>query len=151
MPKLHTVESRKDPNAHMTPYQEELEAFVLWKATPKVARVPQYRKDLAKQFGIADQTLRNWELDPRIMSRISAKVLTGLTVDDLPDIVYTLKVIATDPDHRSCVSAAKQVLELMEKTSGASAPVPMAELSNEELKQMAADIYDAVDERTETA
>jgi len=150
MPKVHKFDGSRNTD-HMTPFQDELDVAVEWWSTPKSGRVPSSQAKLAKELGVSEQTLRNWKRDPRIASRVSGKVLTVLSVEDLPDIVDTMRIIATDPEHRSCIAAGRELLSLMEKATGMAAPVPMAEMSDGELKQLAADLYDAVDDRTETA
>ena len=115
MPRVHTLQTRNDLASHMTEKPEELEWYIEYLSTPKSAQNPKTQKAVAKKLGVGISTLRAWRLDPRVSTRVSQKVLSVLTVDDLADIVGTMKIIATDPTHRSCIAAGKELLALMEK------------------------------------
>jgi len=151
MPRVHTLKTRHDLDSHMTEKPEELEWYIEWLSTPKSKQDPKTQTAVAKHLGVSITTLRNWRLDPRISTRVSQKVLSVLTVNDFADVVGTMKIIATDPTHRSCIAAGKELLALMEKTQAHEAPIPLEEMTKKEVLALVAQVYDVVDDLEDSA
>ncbi len=124
--------------------------FVDWLSVPPTLRKPKLQKEMADLLGVTDQTLYNWKRDPRILSEVKAKIRSVLAVDDLSTIIDTLKEQAFDANNNRSVQAAKVLIEMINNVEVDVASVPLSDMSNDELKKMAANLYDEFDERTET-
>jgi hypothetical protein len=127
----------------------ELEAFIEWKATPKDLRDPSSQRKLSRVLGVTERQINNWNRDPRVIEKISKRVLSQPLVDALPDVIRTVIDIASDPSNPRAVMAAKAYFDLLHRQSASPEQVDLSELSLAELKQHAADLYDALDEQEE--
>lgn len=125
---------------------QELEAYIVWRATPREFREPSSQAKLSKVLHVTERTLSNWSKDPRVITRVRAASLSMPLLDALPDITESIVSIASDPSHPRAVSAAKVYFELLASQSEVEQVVDISEMSISELKQHAADLYDALDE-----
>lgn len=129
-------------------FQREREQYIEWLAIPPNRREPASQEKMAKALGVTSDTLRNWKRDPRIISKVKGRIQGVIALNDLASIVETLKEQAFDASNPRSVQAAKVLIEMMEKGESRQADVPLTEMSNEELRKLAAELHDAVDERT---
>ncbi len=152
MPKVHDAESRHDlskmTNAgHGRVLTVERDLFVEWLSMPPSERKPSTQKDLAGELGVTAQTLLNWKRDPRIVAKVRTKIHSVLALNDLSGIVESMKTIALNPEHRSSVSAAKLLIDLMARADDTLIEVPLADMSLSDLRGMVAELYDVIDEK----
>ena len=68
-------------------------------------------------------------------------------IGSLAEVTQSMVTIATNPDHKSAVAAARLIFDMIAKGEKATEMVPLADRSNAELKKMAADLYDEFDDR----
>ena len=129
----------------------EKETFIDWLAQPKHLREPASLQKMHEALDVSLQTLRAWKRDPRVQSKVRAKLQGQLTISELPDIIESLLTQAKDPENTRSVQASKLLIELMEKVDDASVSVPLADMTNIQLRDMAANLHDEFDERAETA
>lgn len=127
------------------------EFFVGWLALPPNRREPRTQEALAEALGVSSQTLRNWKRDPRIVGKVKGKIQGVLAVNDLSQIVESLKEQAFDSSNPRSVQASKVLIELMERGEQKQAEVPLSDKSNDELKELVAGLYDELDERADSA
>lgn len=132
-------------------YQALRDEFIEWLAVPASRREPRTQDAMAEHLGVRGSTLSQWKRDPRIVSAMRAKIKGVLTVSDLPDIVDTLKEQAFNPENPRSVQASKLLIEMMQESDADSASVPLGDMSNEDLRTLAAKLHDVVDERIESA
>ena len=128
---------------------DELEFYIEWAATPKSMRGElQSQEKLAKHLGVSGQTIRNWKRDPRVQTRVDRIQSARIRIDQYPDIVDSLYVQATDPQNTRSVQASKLLLEVMWRSvDEASTASDLSLMSVKELKQLAAGLYDELDDR----
>ncbi len=153
MPKHHTNQTYDklehmfgDPKSKVD-YGPLREEFIDWLSVPPSRRNPKTRVAMAQRLEVTEQTLRNWAKDPRIMSAVRAKISHEVTVNDLSDIVDTLKEQAFDPANPRSVQAAKLLFELIDRQVDEVSSVPLAEMPLDDLRKMAAELHDEFDER----
>jgi hypothetical protein len=156
MPGIHTFETRHDLSAMKNlGGKEDLSAarefYVEWLALPPNRREPASQAKVAVELGVTEQTLRNWKRDPRIIEKVRGKINSVLALNDLSQIVDSLKEQAFDPDNPRSVQAAKVLIGLMETSEQRQIEVPLSEMSMNDLRQLTSDMYDEFDERAETA
>jgi len=125
--------------------------FIEWLSVPPARRQPKSQEKMAKHLGVVPSTLTVWKRDPRIINAVKGKIRNEIAVADLPDIVDSLKEQAFNPDNARSVQAAKLLIELMKEGENDAASVPLGDMSNEELREMAAKLHDEFDERIESA
>lgn len=131
--------------------QELRDRFIEWLCTPPARREPSSAEKLAKELGVVPSTLSVWRRDPRIVNAVKAKIRNSIAIGDLPDIVDSLKEQAFNPDNPRSVQASKLLIEMMKEGEDAASSVPLADMSNEDLRTLAANLHDVVDDRIESA
>lgn len=131
----------------LTPYTAEKEQFIEWLATPKHLREPSTMKGMAEALGVHLQTLYNWRRDPRVVEAVRGKLQSVLSISELPDIIESLLAQAKDPENTRSVQASKLLVDMMEKAELKTAATPLADMSNEEIRLLAAELHDEVDDR----
>ena len=124
----------------------EKQRFIEWYSTPDALKVPRLQKELAVELGVTPQTISAWKRDPRVMSAVRG-ITQGEIVESLGEIVDSMKTIATDPTHKSSVAAARLLLDMLDKGEQMVDTVPLGDLSDKELKELVAGVYDAIDDR----
>ena len=144
MPKIKLVNSDV---VYLSKKSEELEAYIEWKATPSGERVPPSQRQLAPVLGVTERTLSQWNRDPRVIAKISKRVLSQPLVDALPDIISSLIEIASDPSHPRAVAASKSYFELLSAQSAEVEVTDLGNMSQAELMEHVAELYDEVAER----
>ena len=137
-----------DPRGPLT---VERDQYVEWLSLPPNRREPASQAKMAEALGVTEQTLRNWKRDPRITAKVKGKIQSVIALNDLSQIVDTLKEQAFDPDNPRSVQASKVLIELMREGEATSVDVPLSDKTNDELKELVADLYDEFDERADTA
>lgn len=126
----------------------ELEAFIEWLALPESERDPKSQAAFGRKFDVTEQNLSMWKRDPRVITRVNAARRHSTDIAHLPNVIESLTVQATDPSHPRSVQAAKVLMAWWAQTIEEVPSTEMSQMSNAELRQMAADMYDVIDERT---
>ncbi len=124
----------------------EKAAFIEWYALPKSYQEPATIKAFAAHVGVAEGTVHRWKRDPRVLAAVKGLALQEI-IPSLPAVVESMVAIATDPDHKSAVAAARLLVDMAEKAEKITDTVPLSDMSNDELKELAAGLYDEFDER----
>lgn len=114
-----------------------MERFIEWCLTPQGQREPSSKAKLARELGVSEQTLRNYQRDPQFLKKVSDEARALARVDRLPDILDSLYVQARDPENPRSVTAARTLMEFMEKATEQEASVDVQSLSDEDLVQVA--------------
>lgn len=118
----------------------EKEQWAEWLATPSERR-DETKKEMAVVLGVTERTLNNWAKEPAIVSKVQQITGRFVKVNLLPEIIQALEDQATDPSNPRSVSAAKLLLDFMEKRAE-QVTVDLGELSLEELSAMTEELYD---------
>jgi len=148
--------TKLDPNAdviYLAMKPDALEFFIQWAATPAALRDKDLKSQakVAVHLGVTEQTIRNWKRDPRIASRIQAVSVGQLRIERYGSLLEAAYGQAMDPENPRSIQATKVLLEEMNRHSVDDvAHSDVAEMSITELKQLAADLYDELDDRSET-
>lgn len=133
------------------PYKAEAqEQFIEWLALPRSERQPPTYAALAEELGVSVASLYNWKKDPHVTDQVRARMRSVLGVEKLPDVIGQLYRVATGDGYKGSenVSAARTLLDWFERAAPPdSSHAPLSELSLKDLKQLAADLHDEVDER----
>lgn len=120
-------------------------AYVEWLVTPSSERDPSTKQAFAELLGVTTQTLRNYEKEPWTVNALQTRRKRAFQVAKVDDVVATLVATATDVDNPRSVSAAKLLLDWMEKQTGEMNADAMRDLSDAELKQMLIEMFDKLD------
>ena len=103
---------------------------------------------MAEALDVTPQTLRAWKRDPRTIEQVRGKIQGQLTISELPDILESLLIQAKDPLNTRSVQAARLLVDMMEKAEAKQTHnVEFADMTNEQLRALAAGLHDEVDER----
>ena len=122
--------------------------FIDWLAVPKHLREPSSLMKMAEALDVTPQTLRAWKRDPRTIEQVRGKIQGQLTISELPDILESLLIQAKDPLNTRSVQAARLLVDMMEKAEAKQTHnVEFADMTNEQLRALAAGLHDEVDER----
>jgi hypothetical protein len=148
MPKTHSF-GEKRKNEDLALKSAEKEAYVEWLSTPANLREPKSQAKMAAHLGVTEQTLRAWKRDPRVASAVRSKIQTHLSLNDLGEIVSTLKTQATDPDNPRSVQASKLLIEMMDRADGGVSDNPLADMSWAEIQALSAELYDLAADKQE--
>ena len=127
-----------------TPAQER---FIHWLLQPKSEREPPLQQDLARELGLARETLTHWKSDTDFLEAWNARYLRTIgSPDSKMKIMNTLLQTATDPDDPKHVQAGKAFFEIEGSLRPAKTAVDVrvsgmapSELTDEQLEQMLAD------------
>jgi hypothetical protein len=117
--------------------QRRLEVYLEWLLTPKAERRPSTKRELAEVLGVTTQTLRNYAKDPWLQRELLTRQRTVFRVEKVGPVLDSLYAQATDPENRQSVSAARTLLEWINKSVEPSLPTDMASMSDEELAEAA--------------
>ncbi len=154
MPFGHSAETRNDleqmrglPGDARGPMLEQKQRYIDWLSLPPNRREPSSQAKMAKELDVSEQTLRAWKRDPRIIAKVKGKIQSVIALNDLAEIVDTLKEQAFDAQNPRSVQAAKVLLDLMEQGQNQGVETPLSEMSLDELKQLTSGLYDELDER----
>lgn len=132
----------------------ELEYYIEWATLPEHQRPDELKTQakLAKFLNVTEQTIRNWKKDPRVIERIRRTGISGVHIERYASLLDTAYQQAMDPQNPRSIQATKLLLEEMNRhLDMAESNKDLSGMSNLELKEMAARLYDEFDERTETA
>lgn len=125
--------------------RERMELYLEWLLTPPSRRQPKTKADFAASLGVDRSTLYKYERDP-VFQREYQRLSRGLfKVEKAEKVIDTLFQIATDPDNRNAVSAARTLLEWMDKGTESEQGIDLSEMSEDELLQLARMIYEQTD------
>lgn len=138
------VNTNADAGRDMQALRED---FIEWLAVPPNRRDPKTMKAMAETLGVVERTLYFWRKDPRIVNAVRSKIRASVAINDLPDIVETLKEQAFNPDNPRSVQASKILLELIDRGAEDTHSVDLSDMSNEQLRELAAELHDEVDDR----
>ncbi len=122
--------------------RERMRLYLEWLATPASQRLPRSKKEFASSLGVDVSTLYKYERDPWFQKEFQRLTRGLFKVEKAQRVVDTLFEIATDPLNRNAVSAARTLLEWMDKTHDAEQGIDLSELSEEELLDLAKMIYE---------
>ena len=128
----------------------EKEQFIEWLATPQHARDPYSYRELAEALEVDYSTLMRWKKQDDVVSAVAARTREVFAVENLSGLVDNLKAIALDESQPagSRVSATAKLLDWHLKTAPKEqSTAPLADMSIAELKGLAAELYDELDER----
>jgi len=139
------VGSREDVDLSLK--SAEKAAFVDWLSLPPSEREPSSIPKFGQAVGVSRKTLYNWRRDPRVIAAVKGKITGAIAIRDLPQIVDTLKEIAFDPQNPRAVQAAKELIALMERGEKATDSIPLADLTDAEMRELASNFYDEMDKR----
>jgi hypothetical protein len=124
--------------------------FVDWLSVPESERIPKGQNAFAKELGVSKDTLTAWKKDPRIMSQVRSQGQAAV-ISSFSEVTGTLLVIATDPEHKSAVAAARLLFEMLEKGEKAIDTIPLADMTDKEMKELMAEMYDVFDARSDAS
>lgn len=122
-------------------------AYVEWIVTPKAERDPSTKQELAEELGVTTVTLRNYARDPRVQREIQKRQKGLIRVERANDVLDSLYRQAVDVDNPRSVTAAKTLLEWMDRTLDVVEELELETMSNEELARLVDELMDAVEER----
>jgi len=127
----------------------EKEAFIEWMATPENLRELRTYQAFADHHGISRGTLYFWKDQPETQSRIQAAVRQAFGIEKLGNVIDSLYSTATAGDgSSSSVTAARTILDWYHKTEPKESSIPaLSELSDRQLRDLAAKMYDELDDR----
>lgn len=151
MPRYYSHNAAERATQDFTVKRAEKDQFIEWLATPKAYRQPPTQTALAEALGVTSETLRLWKRDAAVQAEVRGRVHHHLQIDSLSDIFNSLMVQATDPNNTRSVAAARVLLERLDLATGDEAKIDLAEMSLDEIQQLAADIYDLAAERQKQA
>jgi len=117
--------------------QANMEAYLDWLLVPEAEREPPSKAKFARQLGVTQQTLRNYERERWLQSELDRRARGLFKAAKLQDVVETMYEIATDSSAKNAVSAARLLLEWSSrKTADESDGVHLDEMSLEELLEL---------------
>ena len=126
--------------------QANMQVFVDWLLVPAELREPRTRQGLADMLGVTTQTLRNYEREPFVSKTLMKARRDAVKVSRVGDIIDTLVRRATDDEAGAAGNtAAKIVLEWVDKQTSDLSAEALRELPDAELKRMLADMYNRLD------
>lgn len=128
--------------------------FADWLATPRSERRPETLKAVATEIGVSYESVKRWKNDSRLIAEVSNRVGRHLDIEALPDIIDSLHAQATNPDSPRSVSAAKTLLDYLRwnvERNEKLASAGLADLSDDELRDMMLDALDVIDARATRA
>jgi hypothetical protein len=123
--------------------RERMERFIEWVLTPVASRIPDSKAGLAKEMGVSEQTLRNYQRDPVFQAQVKDRARALARVDRLPAILDALFETATGGTPQS-VAAARTLLEFMDKPSQVDGKADVSEMSTDELVKVALELLHKV-------
>lgn len=129
-----------------TLHSVEKAEFIEWYALPRAKREPSTLKAFAVAVGVSEMTVHRWKKDPRVVSAVKG-LAQQKVIGSFADIIRSMMEIATDPQHKSAVAAARLLIEMAEKAEKVTDSIPLSDMTNDELKELAAGLYDEFDER----
>lgn len=121
--------------------RQRMEMYLDWFLTPVASRHPQSKVAFADQIGVAESTLWRYERDRWFQDELVSRRRGLFKVVDVQKIIENLVTIASDPENKQAVSAARTLLEWSEKVGPAEHSVKLDELSTEELMELAKELY----------
>jgi transcriptional regulator with XRE-family HTH domain len=128
----------------------ERAVFIEWFALPEAERDPSTQKALAEELGVSANTISTWKKDLRIMAAVRGTGQAAV-LGSFGDITQSMVAIAKDPDHKSAVPAARLLFEMLEKSEKSIDTVPLADMTDDEMRELMGEMYDIFDARTDDA
>lgn len=123
--------------------RQRMEMYLDWFLTPASSRHPQSKVGFAESIGVAESTLWRYERDRWFQDELVNRRRGLFKVVDVQKIIENLVTIASDPDNKQAVSAARTLLEWSEKVGPQEQGLNLAELSIQELMELAQEAYAA--------
>ena len=115
--------------------RERMEAYLEWSLTPKAARKPKGKTEFAASLDVTLQTLANYEKNVWYQNEFIKRGRGLIKVARAQDVLDNLYTIAIDSEHKNAVTAARLLLEWMEKGQE-SEEKSASDLSTEELVEI---------------
>jgi hypothetical protein len=116
-----------------TPKRQRMEAYLEWVITPSEAREPRLKRELAESLGVTVQTLANYDRDVWFQREVAKRSRGLFKATRATEVISTLVAIATDKEHKNAVTAARLLLEWMDKGTDEHSEAGFGDLSAEEL------------------
>lgn len=95
--------------------RERMEAYLEWVLTPEAARKPSTKTEFAASLDVTLQTLANYDKDRWFQSQYTKRSRGLFSVKRAQKVIDNLYSIAIDQEHKNAVTAARLLLEWMEK------------------------------------
>jgi transposase-like protein len=118
------------------------EAYVAWLCTPVSEREPRTQTELAEQFAVAPNTLREWRQNPDFLRLWETQFRRTVgSPERMQKVLDTLYRTATDPDDPKHVQAAAKYVEIVEGARPQKVEVSLSravDLTDEQLEEMLA-------------
>ena len=123
--------------------RQRMELYLDWYLTPASERHPQSKVAFAESIQVAESTLWRYERDRWFQDELVARRRGLFKVVDVQKIIENLVTIASDPENKQAVSAARTLLEWSEKVGPQEQGLNLSELSIQELYELAQEAYAA--------
>lgn len=123
--------------------RQRMELFLQWYLTPASERHPQGRQEFAEHIGVGLSTLWRYEQDRWFQDELVSRRRGLFKVIDIEAVLKNLVTIASDPQNKQAVSAARTLLEWADKAGPVEQGINLTELSIEELYELAQEAYAA--------
>lgn len=111
-------------------------AYIEWLLTPEAERTIRTKQELADEMGVSTQTLRNYAADPFVQSELARRSRSLARVERVQPVLDSLYEQATDPGNPRSVSAAKTLLDWIDKALDHQEATDVGSMSDEELYEL---------------
>lgn len=115
--------------------RQRMEQYLEWAITPPQLREPRTKKGFAESIEVTVQTLANYDRDVWFQREATKRSRGLFKATSATDVISTLTDIATDKEHKNAVSAARLLLEWMDKGTDEHSDTSFGDLSDDELKE----------------
>ncbi len=134
--KLLTPIKPKKEGAKDVRHKLEYSDFVLWVATPKALREPSTQRELAKKFGVGEDTLSDWKNKDGFWDSVALERVSW-TREKTSDVIHALYKRATETGR---AHEARLWMEIVEGLTNKEVHVidryaDIREMSDDELKK----------------
>lgn len=114
--------------------RQRLEAYLEWAITPVELREPRLKKEFAESIGVTVQTLANYDRDSWLQKEVAKRSRGLFKATSATEVISTLTAIATDKEHKNAVTAARLLLDWMDRGVEVDPSDSLESLSTEELE-----------------
>ncbi len=94
---------------------DRMEAYLEWLMTPEAERAPKTKKAFAAKLDVTVQTLANYEKDLWFQRELNKRSRGLFKATKMLDVISSMVTIATNPENRNAVSAARLLLDWQDK------------------------------------
>ena len=120
-----------------------MEEYLEWLLTPDDERDPPLKTQMAARLGVSLQTLHNYDSDRWLQDEYMRRARGHFKVAKFGRVLDTLYQIATNPSHKSSVTAANAILRWVSENIETEKPVDLSEYSEEEIMDAAVKLAQA--------